>query len=92
MNISLKKFGTTLVSRPNGKEALLAFQPILNELKDDEKIEIDFDDVIVLSPSWADEFITPLKERYKDRVILKASDNISVKGTLELLEETKEEK
>ncbi len=92
MNIVLKKFGTILVSRPNGKEAYLAFQPLLNELKDDENIEIDFNDVVVLAPSWADEFITPLKEKYKERVILNKTDNISVKATLELLEEIQKKK
>ena len=54
MYISLKKFGTTLVSRPAGKEAYLAFQPLLKEVKNDEKIEIDFEGIVVLTPSWAD--------------------------------------
>ena len=87
MRIDLKKFGTTLVSRPSGKEAFLAFQPILKDVKTDESIEIDFDGVIVLSPSWADEFITPLQEKYKNRVIFKNTENPSVKATLEMLEE-----
>lgn len=51
MNIQLKKFGTTLVSRPAGKEAWLAFQPVLNEVKIGEKIVVDFESVIVLTPS-----------------------------------------
>jgi len=42
MKIDVKKFGTTLVSRPAGKEAWLAFQPTLNEVKTDEKIIVDF--------------------------------------------------
>lgn len=84
MRIELKKFGTTLTSRPAGKEAYSAFLPTLNEVKENEKIEIDFEGVIVLGPSWADEFITPVMERYKE-VRLLNTENASVKATLELL-------
>lgn len=87
MTIDLKKFGTVLVSRPSGKEAYLAFQPILNELKDDEKIEIEFEGVAVLAPSWADEFVTPLQDKYGDKLSFKNTENSSVKATLEMLEE-----
>lgn len=87
MIIFLKKFGTTLTSRPAGKEAFLALQPLLTELIDGEKIGIDFDGVVTFTPSWADEFLTPLKKQYKERIILNKSDNPSVKATLEMLEE-----
>lgn len=86
MKIIMKKFGTTLTSRPAGKEAFLAFQPTLKEMKKGETIEVDFEDVLVLGPSWADEFITPLLERYKDKVVLVNTKNPSVKATLELLQ------
>jgi len=85
MYISLKKFGNMLVSREAGREARLAFLPSLDDISDDENLEIDFDEVSVLNPSWADEFITPLKEKYGDRVVLMASDNPSVIATLDLL-------
>jgi len=85
MRISLKKFGNMLVSREAGREAQLAFLPSLNDVDDNENLEIDFEGVSVLNPSWADEFITPLKEKYGDRVILMASDNPSVIATLNLL-------
>jgi hypothetical protein len=87
MIISVKKFGTTLVSRSAGKEALLAFQPILAALQKNEKIEVDFDGVIALGPSWADEFITPLLGKYKNHVTLLNTKNPSVKATLEILKE-----
>lgn len=85
MLIQLKKFGTTLTSRPSGKEAYSAFLPTLNELKKSEHIDIDFEGVIVLGPSWADEFLTPVIDRYKNDVSLLNTDNPSVKATLELL-------
>jgi len=60
MRIELKKFGTTLISRQAGKEALAAFQSSLAELKPDENLEVDFGGAITFSPSWGDEFLTPL--------------------------------
>lgn len=88
MKIALKKFGTTLTSRQLGKEALAAFQPVLSDRKDGEQIEIDFEGVNTFSPSWGDEFLTPLMEKYPGEIILIPSENLSVKLTLELLEST----
>ena len=85
MIIELKKFGTTLVSRPSGKEAWLAFQPTLNDVPKNEEVIVDFDDVVVLTPSWADEFLTPLLTRFKGRVKLRNTGNASVKATMEIL-------
>ncbi|MEK7172113.1 MAG: DUF4325 domain-containing protein [Patescibacteria group bacterium] len=36
------------------------FQPTLREFSNDEELEIDFSGVLTLSPSWADEFLSPL--------------------------------
>lgn len=85
MNIELKKFGITLVSRPAGKEAWLAFQPVLKAVQPGEKIIVDFGGVVVLTPSWADEFLTPLKNNFKEKVELVNITNPSVKATLSIL-------
>ena len=85
MIIEVKKFGTTLVSRPSGKEAWLAFQPVLSTVPEHEEIIVDFADVGVLTPSWADEFLTPLRSRFGKRVTLVNTDNASVKATLAIL-------
>ena len=61
MLIQVKKFGTTLSSRPAGKEAYAAYLPTLNEIGDKEEVDIDFEDVLLLGPSWADEFLTPIR-------------------------------
>ena len=86
MVIELKKFGTTLVSRPSGKEAWLAFQPSLNNISDDEEMIVDFADIVVLTPSWADEFLTPLRNSFT-KVNLINTDNASIKATLITLSE-----
>lgn len=88
MLIELKKFGTTLVSRQSGKEALAAFQPVLETVSDDDEITVDFDGVITFSPSWGDEFLTPLSARYEGKVSFKNTGNSSVQATLKLLKTT----
>ena len=88
MRVELKKFGTMLISRPSGREALLAFQPTLKTLSDTETIDIFFDGVTTFSPSWGDEFLSPLQKKYGERLVLHASSNLSVRLTLELLEES----
>ena len=85
MIINLKKFGTVLVSRPTGKEAWLAFQPTLNDVQEDEEVRVDFSDVAVLTPSWADEFLTLLHNRFPGKVRLINTENASVKATLATL-------
>ena len=87
MRIELKKFGTTLISRQSGKEAFSAFQSSMSLVKQDEIIEVDFDGVITFSPSWGDEFLTPLYNHFGDRLILFPTNNPSVKITIELLED-----
>ena len=86
MVIYLKKFGTTLTGRQFGKESFSAFRPSLKEIKGNEKVEIDFAGVITFTPSWGDEFLSPLIDRFKDRLVLKNTKNLSVQATLKLLE------
>jgi hypothetical protein len=86
MIIYLKKFGTTLTGRQFGKEAFSAFSPSLSSIKGDEIIEIDFEGVVTFTPSWGDEFLNPLLDKFKDRLILKNTKNPSVQATLALLE------
>jgi len=74
-----------LISRQAGREAFAAFQPTLRDISPTEKLNIDFEGVVTLSPSWADEFLTPLIKEFGDRLYLRASPNPSVKATLEIL-------
>ena len=86
MRIEIKKLGTVLSSRPAGKEALLAVRSsLLRSVEKTEVLELDFDGVDVLAPSWADEFVTPLLEEWGDRLHCMHTENPSVKATLEFL-------
>ena len=86
MIIELKKFGTTLISRQTGREAFSALQSLLRDVKADEIVEINFDSILTFSPSWGDEFLTPLLNKYGNRLILKDTSNPSVQATLDMLE------
>lgn len=93
MRIQVNKFGTTLVSRQSGKEAYAAFLPTLREIKPDEEVELDFSGVTTFSPSWGDEFLTPLLSKFKGRVaLLHVKNNVSVALIIEFLEGIKNTK
>jgi len=85
MKIELKKFGNILTSRQDGREALSAITPILQNMTENEMLELDFEGVTTFTPSWADEFTTKLIDQFGDRVHFINDENPSVKVTLELL-------
>ena len=87
MKLKLEKFGTTLISRELGSEAFKAFQSTLLGLSPSDELEIDFSNILTLSPSWADEFLSPLLEKLAERLVLLPSDNLSVQATLKILQE-----
>ena len=85
MRIELKKFGNMLISRPAGREAFLIMQSsLVKGLDKKELIEIDFSDVDVLTPSWADETVTRLAEKFKNIKLLN-TENESVQASLKTL-------
>lgn len=87
MIIELKKFGNLLTSRQLGKEALAALTSQLPK-DSDEEIIVNFSDITTFSPSWGDEFLSPLQAKYQNNLMLKNISNPSVKATIEILEET----
>jgi len=90
MVITLKKFGTALISRQAGREAFAALQPLITAVAEGENIVADFDGVITLAPSWGDEFLTPLREKYAGRLLLtNIHNNPSVTASLEILEKSR---
>lgn len=87
MRIELKKYGDVLISRPAGREAYLAMSAYnLKDVSVEEEIEIDFAEVKVLAPSWADEVVTKIIQRFKN-VSLLNTKNSTVEATLKTLRE-----
>lgn len=92
MIITISKFGSVLTSRQAGKEAYAAFLPTLAALDDKEEILVDFDGVSTFSPSWGDEFLTPLQKKFGNRLTLKHASNPSVSLTISTLERANDSK
>jgi len=95
MKIKMKKFGKLLISRPAGKEAYLAACAyILPQItgKRSETIQLDFSGVAVLSPSWADEFITKIRQDFPNKLKLTNLNNASIKSTLSILDRVNKDK
>jgi len=83
MVVSMINFGDVLISRPAGREAfLMAKAYVFNEIKDNDDITLDFNEVKVLAPSWADEFISGMKSTYANNVQYVNTENPSVKASL----------
>ena len=80
--IQLKKFGEVLVSRPAGLESFNAIRP---NLRRDEDVQIDFSDVLTVTPSWLDEFLSQLADYMQADIILLPTQNASVLATLPVL-------
>ena len=83
MTIKISNFGDILMSRPAGREAfLMAKAYILKETEKSDAIILDFDEVKVLAPSWADEFISGLQLEYSNVLQYINTENPSVKASL----------
>ena len=88
MKIKLIKFGDILTSRPSGREAGLTIKAYFKP-KPHEKIELDFDGVLAVGPSWLDEVLTLLRAEYgRDRVICLPTQNASVIEALKVIDST----
>lgn len=84
--INVCQFGNMLSSRVHGMQAwLLIYRILAKKVIEKEKIIVNFDGVQVMSPGWADEFLSSLTKRYPNQTILLPSNNASVKMSLEFV-------
>lgn len=88
MRIPVRKYGDLLVSRPAGREAALSMIAYLPPTSPDEPLELDFEGVLVVAPSWLDEVLTGLRDRFGPRVRCLPSPNASLAASLQVLGET----
>lgn len=64
MTVQMLKFNTVLNGRPATREAALRIQQIVNGEGIKEGVVLDFAGVEVLTPSYADELVRVLREKY----------------------------
>jgi hypothetical protein len=83
MLVKIINFGDILISRPAGREAyLMAHAYVFKEIKPQDDIILDFNDIKVLTPSWADEFISGIKKDHQNALHYINTENPSVKASL----------
>lgn len=85
--IQLKKFGNVLVGRPGGQESFNAIRPQLNR---NTPVEISFEDMLTVTPSWLDEFLTHLADFNEGKIELLPTANASVLAALPVLAKERE--
>lgn len=81
MTIQMLKFNTVLNGRPSAKEAVLRIQQIINGSVATEDVILDFSGVEILTPSFADELLHGLGEKY-------GPDKVKVINTSQAVSET----
>ena len=88
MLLEMKKFGNILNSRPAAMEAVLRAKQIINGSDVSEPIILDFVEVEVLTPSFADEFVSGIKKNYQNRkiIIQGYANNLVLRETLSALQ------
>ncbi|MBI4366462.1 MAG: DUF4325 domain-containing protein [Deltaproteobacteria bacterium] len=86
MQIDLGKFGDLLISRPAGREAALVVRAYFKPQHAQEPIELDFTAVLVLAPSWLDEFLQGLRTYCENPVRCLPSTNPTVIASLKTLQ------
>jgi hypothetical protein len=83
MVVDISNFGDMLLSRPAGREAfMMAKAYVFRGISPSDEVIFDFNEVKVLTPSWADEFITGFKNEYANSMQFINTDNPSVKASL----------
>jgi hypothetical protein len=87
MKLEMKKFGEILVSRPAGRDAALAMKSFV-KVAPEEMIELDFEGVLSVAPSWLDEVLSALGTEFgPNRIRCLDANNPSVIESLKAIEE-----
>lgn len=79
-------FGHILTSRPAGREAALVCVAYNPEFKTSTEADLDFEGVLVMTPSWLSEFIQTLKEKGISKINFLPSKNPSVTASIEFIQ------
>ena len=86
MTILMKKFGTQLISPPERRDAALLIAHQFLDRNKENSVELDFDGVKVLTPSWLHEIIQEILKLF-DKVCIQFinAENSSVKASIEMV-------
>lgn len=86
MRIQLRRFGEILTSRPAGREAALVLKAYCKPAAG-ENVELDFEGVVSVGPSWLDEVLSELRREFgRTRVVCLPTKNPSVIESLKAID------
>ena len=84
MKVQMEKFGKLLNGRPAAREAFLRLVQIINGSGTSEGVVVDLSGVEILTPSYADELLRSLREKYgSDKVSVENAETEVVRSSLE---------
>ncbi|MGZ3748012.1 MAG: STAS-like domain-containing protein [Pseudobdellovibrionaceae bacterium] len=84
MVLQIKKFGDRLISRPEGRDAAIVIRNQFLSKTKDRELELDFEGVKVLTPSWLDEILQEIFKTHPREVLtFSNTSNASVRVSLE---------
>jgi len=84
MILEIKKFGTHLISRPEGRDAALVVRHQFLDKDNTQSVMLDFEGVMLMTPSWLDEVVQEiLKTVEKEKLTFTNAQNSSVKASIE---------
>ncbi len=86
MTIEIKKFGELLSSRSADREAALVNLSYFLKSSSENHLEIDFKDVLVMTPSWLSEYVQTLHEKKQIKIKFMESDSPSVISSIEIIQ------
>jgi len=86
MIVQMLKFNTVLNGRPSAKEVVLRIQQIVNGSAEKEDVVIDFNGVEILTPSFADELLHGLREKYGQEKVKIINTSPAVSETIKIID------
>ncbi len=89
LQIELKKFGQVFSSRSEGRETALSIIAYHFNKSEVQILTINFEEVLIMTPSWLSEFIQTLKQHGVSEIKYINHTNKSVASSIDMVEEEK---
>ena len=87
--IFLKSFGIYLNGREEGAAAFRVLEQELLALAEGEKLFFDLSGVIVLAPSWCDEFFGEAELKYPNKIVIDDSIHMGLRKSFEVISDAR---
>lgn len=88
--IFLKSFGIYLNGREEGASAFQILEKEILSLQKGEQLFFDLSDVIVLAPSWCDEFFGEAEKKHSGRIVIDNSIHMGLKKSFDVVAEARD--